>query len=166
MVTWLVLFFSMLPFTFPCYVGSWDSEHEQRWFYFFHLFLPLLCALLRQWSVGCFDFLRLFLPILFCVFWSLSTSSVIAEAVVNWLVQLFASLCTYSDHFVWFCAYTYLWSFPVMSIPHNYAIWASAYCLWSARYILLHSRLVIVVCHHCLWRQVIHFWFWAHTIFP
>ena len=100
--------FSMLPFTSPCYVDSWDGEHDQCWFYFFHLFLPLLCALLRQWSVGCFDFLRLFLPILFCVFWSLSASSMTAEAVVNWLywwlrrwswpmlVLFFLSLCTCS----------------------------------------------------------------------
>jgi hypothetical protein len=108
-------------------------------------------------------FLHLFC-ILFCVFWSLSASSMIAEAVVNWLVWLSASLCTYSDHFLWFCAHTCLWSFPVMSIAHNYAIWTFAYCLWSARYILLDSRLVIVVCDHCLW--VIHFWFWAHTLFP
>jgi len=100
--------FSMLPFTSPCYVDSWDGEHDQCWFYFFHLFLPLLCALLRQWSVGCFDFLRLFLHILFCVFWSLYASSMVAEAVVNWLcwwlrrwswsmlILFFLSLCTCS----------------------------------------------------------------------
>ena len=157
--------FSMVPFTSPCYVDSWHSDHDQCWFYFLCLFLPLPWAL-RQWSVDCFDFFYLFLPILFRVFWSLSASSVIAEAVVNWLVRLFASLCTYSDHFRWFYAHTCLWSFPVMSIAHNYAIWTSVYCLWSARYILLDSRLVIVVCDHCLWRRVIHFWFWAHTLSP
>ena len=46
-----------------------------------------------HWSVGCFDFIRIFIPILFCVLWSLCASSGITEAMVSWLVWFLASLC-------------------------------------------------------------------------
>ena len=51
-----------------------------------------------HWSVGCFDFIRIFIPILFCVLWSLCASSGITEAMVSWLVWFLASLCAEMVH--------------------------------------------------------------------
>jgi hypothetical protein len=33
-------------------------------------------------------------------------------------------------------------------------------------YILVDSRLVIIVCDHCFWCQIMDCWFWAHALFP
>ena len=88
MVNWLVLFFWMVP-TSVYYVNSWQSDHDQCWFYFLHLFLPLPCwgngplvaliffvslyllyfvyfrAFQLFWSIAWFGFWPLFVPILF-----------------------------------------------------------------------------------------------------
>jgi hypothetical protein len=87
---------------------------------------------------------------------------------------MYSSWCIFSDGF----ALCLIWSFPLVLHSHllmiidcdvnSALLWnlSSSLLPWNDRYILLNYMLMITVCHHCLCHQVVHFWFWAHALFP